>query len=290
MDARRFDGLARVLARGRSRRGVLRALAGVTAGAMIGRTEAVLADSEPSGVGGSDAGSVGGDGTAGGDSTTGGDRQGICLPISRPSTAASALQPPFEALITAGTCESPDESETFPLLDVTAEDDIVGAPTAAAVARSVTTVRVRLNDLVNRVHAIIVRSEDDPSNIIACGEIGGLRTDDDLTVGIRERNGSNYTGTAWLRGSNGSTLVYVFLGRGLSTVETAAATRGTKVATTEDVNLRAEPSAQAGIIGVIPAGTELTVTGTNQGEWIPVENPETGDTGWVSARYLVITN
>ncbi len=269
MDARRFDGLARLMARGRTRRGVLRALAGATAGALVVRPHMARADGEPEGVGGADGGAV-------------------CLPVSRPASAASTARPPFQALITAGTCENPDLSTTYSLLDVAGTQQPAGAPTAAPVAQSVTTVRVRLDDLVDRVHAVMIRSNDDAETVIACGEIGGLRTDNDLTVGLRERNSSDFSGIAWLRGSNNSTLVYLFLGRGLCTVETIAATKGTKVVTTDDVNLRAEPSAGAAIVAVLPAGTVVTVTGAAREDWLPVQNPATGDSGWVAAQFLVI--
>jgi hypothetical protein len=269
MDARRFDGLARLMARGRSRRGVLRSLAGVMAGALMVQPRLARADGEPAGVGGADGGAV-------------------CLPVSRPASAASTARPPFQALITAGTCENPDFSTTYSLLDVATTRQMAGAPTAAAVAQSVTTVRVQLDDLVDRVHAIMIRSSDDAEAVVACGEIGGLRAENDLTVGLRERNASDFSGIAWLRGSNSSTLVYLFLGRGLSTVETIAATKGTKVVTTDDVNLRAEPSADAAVIAVLPGGTTVTVTGAAQDDWLPVENPATGDAGWVAAQFLVI--
>jgi hypothetical protein len=273
MDARRFDGIARVLARGRSRRGMLRGLAGLTASGFLAHAATVRAD---------------GDGTAEGVGSAGGGT-GACIPVSRPVSQLAAIKPPFPAQITAGTCETPDLSTTYSLFDVTAASQPVGAATAAAVVQSATTVRVSLDDLIKQTYAIVVRVSAEDDTIVACGEIGGLRTGDDLTVGIRERNGSGYTGIGWLRGSDGSTLAYVFLGRGLSTVETASAAKGSTVVTTADVNLRAEPSEDADVIAVIPAGTKLTVTGTSRGEWLPVKNPDTGDEGFVSVLYLTLT-
>jgi hypothetical protein len=210
------------------------------------------------------------------------------VPVSRPVSQLAAIQPPFPALITAGTCETPDYESTYSLFDVAAEDSPVGAATAATVYQSATTVRIALDDLITQTYSIVVRVSEDDDTVIACGEIGGLRTGDDLTVGIRERSASGHTGIGWLRGSEGSTLVYVFLGRGLSTVETASATEGSTVVTTADVNLRTDPSEEADIVAVLPQGTELTVTGSANGEWLPVENPETGDEGYVSAQYLTL--
>jgi len=273
MDARRFDGIARTLARGRSRRGMLRGFAGSTTAGLLARAASVRADGE-------------GDGT---DTGTGGTGSpGRCIPVTQPVSALAAIKPPYPALITAGTCETPDGKTTFSLFDVTADGAPVGAATAATVYQSATTVRVGLDDLITKTYSIVVRVSEDDDTVIACGEIGGLRTGDDLTVGIRERNGSGHTGIGWLRGSDGSTLVYVFLGRGLSTIETASAATGSTVVTTADVNLRAEPSDGADVIAVVPQGTELTVSGTASGDWLPVKNPATGDEGFVSAQYLAL--
>ncbi|HEY7037006.1 MAG TPA: SH3 domain-containing protein [Thermomicrobiales bacterium] len=275
MDARRFDGIARTLARGRSRRGVLRGLAAVTAGGFLARTATVRAD--------------GGDGTTGG--VAGGNGTGgACVPVARPVSQLAAIKPPFPALITAGSCETPDSATTFSLFDVAADGPPVGAATAAAVYQSATTVRVKLDDLIKQTYSIVVQVSKDDETVVVCGEIGGQRTGDDLTVGLRERNGSGYTGIGWLRGSDGSTLVYVFLGHGLSTIETAAATEGSTVVTTADVNLRAGPSEDADVVAVVPKGTKLTVTGAASGEWLPVKNPDTGDEGYVSAQYLTLSS
>jgi uncharacterized protein YraI len=58
-----------------------------------------------------------------------------------------------------------------------------------------------------------------------------------------------------------------------------------QVTTTADVNLRAEPRANAEILTVIPAGTALPAIGRNQQTtWIQVTF--TDKTGWVSASFL----
>lgn len=285
MDGRRFDGFARSLAHGRTRRGMLRGIAALTglSASGVGLAHAVhsaQADADGTGtaVGGTD-----GTGTGGSSSS------GVCVPVARSVSQLAAIKPPFPAQITAGSCETPDLDTTYALFDVAAPDNPVGAATAAAVFQSVTTVRVDLDDLLKQTYSISVRVSESDETVVACGEIGGLRSGDDLTVGIRERNGSNYTGTAWLRGNSGASLVYLFLGRGLSTVDTASATKGSKVVTTADVNLRAAPSEDADIVAVLAEGTELTVTGTSSGDWVPVKNDETGDVGYVAAQYLLLT-
>jgi hypothetical protein len=275
MDARRFDGLARTLARGRSRRGILRGLAGLTAGGFLTRAAIVRAD--------------GGDGTGQG-IAGGGTATGACIPVASPVSQLASIKPPFPALITAGSCETPDAKTTYSLFDVSTAGPPVGAATAAAVYQSATTVRVILDDLLKQTYSIVVQVSKDDHTVVVCGEIGGLRTGDDLTVGLRERNGSAYTGIGWLRGSGASTLVYVFLGHGLSTIETAAAATGSTVVTTADVNLRAGPSADADVVAVVPKGTKLTVTGAASGEWLPVKNPGTGDVGFVSSQYLTLSS
>lgn len=68
-------------------------------------------------------------------------------------------------------------------------------------------------------------------------------------------------------------------------------TTGTTVVTTDDgVRLREEPSTSADIVDELPAGTELVVTGpAGEAEgisWLPVENPATGDIGFVAAEFV----
>lgn len=273
MDSRRFDKFARALASGRSRRHLLRGIAGLSgaaAGGLLARTGVVLAD---------------GDGTAEG-VANGSTSTGACVPVTRSLSPLASARPPFPAVITAGSCETPDFERTFTLFDIATDDAAVGAATAATVSQSVTTVRIGLDDLINQTYAIVVRASDDDDTIVACGEIGGLRSGDDLTVGVRERNSSGQTGIAWLRGNDGSTLVYVFLGRGLSTVETAAAANGSTVVTTADVNLRDSPSEEGDVVAVLAEGTELTVTGKARGDWLPVADEDEDDKGYVSAQYL----
>lgn len=273
MDSRRFDGITRTFARGRSRRNVLRGFAaalGVSVGSTLVHAERALADGD-----GTDLTSAGGTTSA-----------STCVPVARSVSSLASIRPPFPAVIAAGSCETPDLEQTFTLFDIAAEDSPIGAATAATVYQSATTVRIGLDDLVKQTYSVIVQMSEDDATIVACGEIGGLRVGDDLTVGIRERNSSGQTGIAWLRGTDASTLVYVFLGRGLSTVETVTVAKGATVVTTADVNLRTEPSVDADVVAVLAEGTELTVTGSAEGEWLPIEDSETEEEGYVSAQYL----
>lgn len=66
---------------------------------------------------------------------------------------------------------------------------------------------------------------------------------------------------------------------------------GASVTTNEsDVNLRAEPSTAADIVETMSLGTALTVTGdpvdADGYTWYPVEDPATGNTGFIAANFL----
>jgi Bacterial SH3 domain len=293
MDARRFDALARALSRAPSRREILRNLPILAAGAIALRPSFGRADTDTSGgpAGGVVTGPTPTPGAAGGTSETGGPTTGggqaVCLPIAKTGAENAAL-PPFVAEIITGACDGEGET-VFELLDVSDEDGAVGVPPAALMARSVTTVRSALDDLTDERHSLVVRVSADDPTMVACGEIGGIRQGDELAVGVRERNDSGFSGVSLLRGADGSTLVYIYLGRGLSTITTAPAAVNSSVVTTADVNLRAQPASDAEIVDVISAGTTLTVTGSPVGEWVPVSDPNSGLTGFVSSQFVEVS-
>jgi hypothetical protein len=291
MDARRFDALARALTFAPSRRDVLRQLpilAGVaalgpkfaSADTTSGGVQVVVPTPTPQAVGGS---STGGTGT-----TTGtGGGVSVCLPIAKTGSDDAAL-PPYYAEIIEGSCDSASGTTVFELLEVSDADGIVGVPPAALVARSVTTVRAPLDDLLEERHSIAVRVSADDPTLVACGEIGGIRDGDELAVGLRERNNSGFSGISVIRGADESSLVYIYLGRGLSTVTTAPASVNSTVVATADINLRANPAADGEILTVVAAGTELTVTGAPVGEWVPVDDPVSGLSGYVSTQFVEV--
>jgi hypothetical protein len=295
MDARRFDALARALTSAPSRRDVLRQLPILAGVAALG-TKYVSADTGQSGVqvvvttptpapvGGS---STGGTGTTTGTGTGTGSGVSVCLPIAKTGTDDGAL-PPYFAEIIEGTCDTAAGNTVFELLEVSDADGVVGVPPAALVARSVTTVRSPLDDLIGERHSIAIRVSADDPTLVACGEIGGIRDGDELAVGIKERNDSGFSGISVIRGADESSLVYIYLGRGLSTISTAPAPTNSTVVTTADVNLRAEPAADAEILTVVATGTALTVTGAPVGEWVPVDDPVSGFSGYVSTQFVEV--
>jgi hypothetical protein len=146
---------------------------------------------------------------------------------------------------------------------------------------------------------------------------------DELAVGLQERGQSAYSGIGWLQDEGDRTLVRVFLARGLDSdagvaapqvaatevaeptaevesaveeVPQAASTpvvgeaaplgAGSRVVTTIDVNLRAEPAEDAAVITILGQGVELEVTGAPADGWIPVVEPGTGQAGFVSDQFV----
>jgi len=65
---------------------------------------------------------------------------------------------------------------------------------------------------------------------------------------------------------------------------------GTLVQTTEEVNMRDGPSTDSGVVVILPAGTQLQVTGdfeeAGQCDWWPVTATEGGQSGFVREDFL----
>jgi uncharacterized protein YgiM (DUF1202 family) len=164
--------------------------------------------------------------------------------------------------------------------------DQTGSAAGIPVSQSATTIHIGLGDLLTTPHAILVRAGEKDDTVIACADIGGIRNGDDLAVAIHDTSGDGWGGIAWIRGQEGSALVYLFLAPGLG-APTSVKT-GTMVVTLEEVNLRDAPTVDGGVVAVLPKGTELKVTGQSQGDWIPVEEPSSGDSGYVAGQYLAV--
>jgi Bacterial SH3 domain len=267
MDARRFDLLSRGIARFGSRRTLLRSFA-LAAGSAAASTRAVRADGDLA-VGGSD-------GVA------------VCPPSRRPTRQVTGVAP-FPAFVVAGVCDDLDERTSYNLIDAGSDDageTTTGADAAVRVERSMTSIRVPLDDLLAEPHAIIIRAGGANKELIACGEIGGVLNSTTVALGLKERNGSGYAGVANLRGTAGQTAIDIFIAQDL--FELANSWEGAIVVTTIEVNLRTQPSESADVITVLAEGTVLTVTGPETGAWIPVENGATGDTGYVNLAYVEV--
>ena len=59
---------------------------------------------------------------------------------------------------------------------------------------------------------------------------------------------------------------------------------GAEAVATNNVNLRAQPSATAPILSVVPAGSSVTLTGSQANGYVNVRIA--GQAGWIDSRYL----
>jgi plastocyanin len=121
--------------------------------------------------------------------------------------------PPHPAHIHSGTCDNLGDI-VAPLNDVqlrTAGESF-GAASAIPVEESDTEATVSLGTILGAPHAINVHeSAEAIQNYIACGDIGGRVVDGRLTIGLRELNGSGYSGVAVLEDRDAATNVVVLL-------------------------------------------------------------------------------
>ncbi|MCC7021670.1 MAG: SH3 domain-containing protein [Thermomicrobiales bacterium] len=66
---------------------------------------------------------------------------------------------------------------------------------------------------------------------------------------------------------------------------------GTRVVTTIDVNLRSAPVDDPdNVLTILGEGVELEVTGTPENGWVPVTEPSSGETGFVSDQFVRIVS
>jgi hypothetical protein len=120
------------------------------------------------------------------------------------------------AHIHSGSCEELGDV-VAPLNDLVAPTGApVGQAGAAAVAEtSYSTVPLPLDAILGADHAINIHlSADEIQTYIACGEIGGIITPQGaVVIGLRESQGSGYTGVAFLlpSGDGSTTDVSVFI-------------------------------------------------------------------------------
>jgi hypothetical protein len=130
-----------------------------------------------------------------------------------------------------GTCDDLNPEPAVPLADLQFPDwvasmagetdadievvlpdpaDFGNAPIPIAVAT--TEVAVPLSEILAGGHALNVHDSADPSQYVACGNVGGVPDErGDLFVGLSEQNDSGYSGAAWFHDNGGSTTVVVLL-------------------------------------------------------------------------------
>ncbi|HEY8448701.1 MAG TPA: hypothetical protein VIL01_16490 [Thermomicrobiales bacterium] len=76
------------------------------------------------------------------------------------------------------------------------------------------TISVSLADLVADGSAVVVT--DEAGDPVACGDVTGSESAEDIYIGLAEQNSSGYSGVAWLRAREDRTQVSVFLAQGLA--------------------------------------------------------------------------
>ena len=144
---------------------------------------------------------------------------GIMVGVDGQGTTAQQMEP-HPAHIHSGSCAQLGDV-VYPLDNVgggtmmgtPVTGQQMGATDAIPVETSVTTVQTTLQELTGAAYAINVHeSAQNIGNYIACGDIGGMVMSSDLAIGLRELNGSGYSGVAWLHDNgDGTTTVAVFL-------------------------------------------------------------------------------
>jgi uncharacterized cupredoxin-like copper-binding protein len=186
--------------------------------------------------------------------------------------AAEAL-PARPAHIHSGDCVNLGDV-VQPLTDLTAGSGDRGGQARKAVQgeNSFTTVPMALDAILDSDHAINVHlSADEIGTYIACGEIGGrLTPGGSLIIGLRELNGSGYTGVAVLTPSadgvstDVSTFIAPVLGMGQNSAQAPAETTteatATETATAAASLPSASPAAESDMAGMDMAGTPAAET------------------------------
>lgn len=129
--------------------------------------------------------------------------------------------PVHPANILAGTCDDLDPVAVAELSYVSvlmnegddADNSPQGVLTAERVLLSSTEgIELPLEDILGTAHSITIsQSDTEIDSYIACGEIGGIVVDGDLYVGLRDVNGSGYSGVARLSEDGDNTNIDIFL-------------------------------------------------------------------------------
>jgi hypothetical protein len=154
----------------------------------------------------------------------GGNRGGRSLAqegAATPATPATPVAVDFGQLVASrpaevlsGTCDEPGETiATITPLE-TPEGEAQGQGAAIEAESSYTTIPIPLESLLSGQTTITaLLSEEASETVVACGEIGGvLGEDGSLVVKLSERNGSGFSGIAFLApGDPGTTGASIFL-------------------------------------------------------------------------------
>ena len=146
---------------------------------------------------------------------------GIACSLALLGSALAQADSSLPASIVAGTCAAPG-AVTVPLANTALPAAGDTTPTASGLApggaavipvqTSVTTVSMKLADLVDGAHAVMVAQSGTQSAAAAtCGNLGAQAGGGDVVVGLAAARGSRYSGIAWLHANGDQTQVTVFV-------------------------------------------------------------------------------
>lgn len=127
----------------------------------------------------------------------------------------------YPVAIHQGTCASPSADVAWDLdtaigvgvTDVaTPNESSLGTVQGPPILAAMSTIEVNLDDLGNEPYVIVVHASSSDETIVACGTIGGLKTNGKLAISFAPTNGSTVVGVAILEenGDQTNATVYVF--------------------------------------------------------------------------------
>lgn len=193
-----------------------------------------------------------------------------------PPSSGDQMMAHHPAFIRQGTCDHPGAQPAFILTEIAMNMAEHGAGPAIPVEISATTIAAKLADLLAQpyeidVHEVKELGEAAGTAPIACGDLGGQPTGDVLAVGIREVNGSGFSGIALLQATGDQTNVTLYMAHDLSGALTNEATPEASTAqvsfhiptiTCGGCKARVEASLHGapGILDVVFDGQDVTVT------------------------------
>ena len=147
-----------------------------------------------------------------------------------PAAAATPVSIDFDQLVAqrpmevhAGSCDEPGETIAAMTPLETPEGEAQGQGAAIEAESSYTTLPIPIESLLDGQTSITVQLSDaEAETVIACGEIGGVPSEGgSLVIKLSERNGSGFTGIAFLApGDPGTTGASVFLAGQRTVAET----------------------------------------------------------------------
>jgi hypothetical protein len=154
------------------------------------------------------------------------------MSLSILGNAAAHAEHGHPARIHNGSCESL-QGVAFRLNGVGGSVDTEGAPVATPttvnpttsyqVMTSDTVIDGSIDDLLTGDHAVMIYESDDAMDAIACGNIGGAMTGDELIVGLGEARIPGHLGFALFTPNGDQTDVTVILGHAMAPVSASGA-------------------------------------------------------------------